>query len=92
MAPTKKFEEDDFGAFLALLPKQHEGHALRHVVEVRHESFHDPRFVALLRKAGVAVCFAGVLVAGVFLTAARDAVRFCRSRTWRTAPSVRVSR
>jgi uncharacterized protein YecE (DUF72 family) len=58
MAPTKKFEEDDFAAFLALLPKTHEGHALRHVVEVRHESFRDPRFVALLRRFGVALVFA----------------------------------
>src|SRR3546814_3175568 len=31
---------------------------LRHAVEVRHESFLDPRFIALMREAGVAVVFA----------------------------------
>ena len=56
--PTKRFDPDDFAAFLALLPASHEGVALRHAVEVRHESFVDPAFVALARKAGVAIVFA----------------------------------
>jgi uncharacterized protein YecE (DUF72 family) len=34
-APTKKFDEIDFGGFLELLPKTFDGHSLRHVVEVR---------------------------------------------------------
>jgi uncharacterized protein YecE (DUF72 family) len=55
--PTKKFEEDDFSAFLALLPAALDGHTLRHVVEVRHKSFVDPAFVSLLRNAGIAVVF-----------------------------------
>ena len=55
--PTKTFEDADFGAFLALLPKAAEGLALRHVVEVRHDSFRVPAFVALLRRHGVAVVF-----------------------------------
>src|SRR5712671_7943462 len=38
-APTKKFDEADFGAFLALLPAKHAGRSLRHVIEVRHDSF-----------------------------------------------------
>ena len=41
-APTKKFDADDFGAFLALLPREHDGRPLRHVVEVRHDSFFVP--------------------------------------------------
>src|SRR5438477_9537974 len=49
-APFKKFDQPDFGAFLALLPEQHEGRRLRHVIEVRHDSFLVPEFVALLRK------------------------------------------
>jgi uncharacterized protein YecE (DUF72 family) len=49
-APFKKFEPDDFAAFLALLPKD-----VRHVVEVRHRTFVTPDFVALARKAGVAI-------------------------------------
>ena len=55
MAPTKKFEPEDFAAFLALLPQQLDGKAIRHVVEVRHESFLVPDFIALLRKFSVAV-------------------------------------
>ena len=55
--PTKKFEEADFAAFLALLPATLDGHTLRHVVEVRHKSFVDAAFVALLRNAGIAVVF-----------------------------------
>jgi uncharacterized protein YecE (DUF72 family) len=52
---TKKFDADDFAAFLALLPARQDGAALTHVVDVRHESFRDPAFVALCRKAGVAI-------------------------------------
>ncbi|SED00657.1 Uncharacterized conserved protein YecE, DUF72 family [Rhizobiales bacterium GAS188] len=57
-APTKKFDEEDFGAFLALLPKEQDGVRLRHVVEVRHESFCVPAFIALARRHGVAIVFA----------------------------------
>ncbi len=57
-APTKKFDEADFGAFLELLPDAIDGRKLRHVVEVRHDSFKTPAFVALLRKFGVAVVYA----------------------------------
>ncbi|MBN8908374.1 MAG: DUF72 domain-containing protein, partial [Rhodospirillales bacterium] len=56
--PTKKFDPEDFEAFLALLPKSLDGHDLRHVVEVRHASFCVPEFIALLRKYGIAVVFA----------------------------------
>ncbi|MBW9090200.1 DUF72 domain-containing protein [Rhizobium wenxiniae] len=56
-APTKKFEPDDFEAFLKLLPEALEGLPLRHVVEVRHDSFKVPEFIALLEKYKVApVC------------------------------------
>jgi len=53
--PTKRFEPDDFEAFLKLLPPTLEGRPLRHAVEVRHESFRVPAFVELLRAYGVAV-------------------------------------
>jgi len=52
--PTKAFDEQDFAAFLALLPRQLEGQAIRHAVEVRHASFLDPGFIGLLRKHSVA--------------------------------------
>jgi uncharacterized protein YecE (DUF72 family) len=55
---TKKFDGDDFGAFLKLLPASHDGVALRHAVQVRHDSFHVPEFVDLCRKAGVAIVYA----------------------------------
>ena len=57
-APFKKFDEADFGGFLELLPQELNKRRLRHVVEVRHDSFRTPAFVALLRKFGVAVVFA----------------------------------
>jgi uncharacterized protein YecE (DUF72 family) len=57
-APTKKFDAADFGAFLELLPKTFDGHALRHVVEVRHPSFKDSEFVTLLRHFEIPVCYA----------------------------------
>ena len=53
--PTKRYDPDDFEAFLKLLPASVEGHAIRHVVEVRHESFRVPGFVDLLRSYGVGV-------------------------------------
>lgn len=55
---TKKFDADDFAAFLALLPHEVDGRALRHVVEVRHASFRNPEFVAMARDRGVAVALA----------------------------------
>jgi uncharacterized protein YecE (DUF72 family) len=56
--PTKKFEAADFGEFLSLLPETLDGRKLRHAVEVRHESFLVPEFVALARKFGVAIVLA----------------------------------
>jgi uncharacterized protein YecE (DUF72 family) len=57
-APTKRFDETDFGKFLELLPPSQDGRRLRHVVEVRHDSFSVPAFVALLRKFEIAVVLA----------------------------------
>jgi uncharacterized protein YecE (DUF72 family) len=54
-APTKKFDEPDFRSFLELLPEKQDGRTLRHVVEVRHDSFRVPAFIALLREFNVAV-------------------------------------
>ena len=57
-APTKKFDADDFGAFLDLLPKKESGLPLRHAVEIRNPSFIDPDFIALARQKDVAVVYA----------------------------------
>jgi uncharacterized protein YecE (DUF72 family) len=56
--PTKKFDAADFGEFLSLLPEKLDGRKLRHAVEVRHESFLVPGFVALARKYNVAIVLA----------------------------------
>jgi uncharacterized protein YecE (DUF72 family) len=56
--PTKKFDPEDFAAFLALLPKTVDGLRLRHAVEVRHDSFKVPEFIDLARKHGVAIVYA----------------------------------
>jgi len=55
---TKRFDPDDFRAFLALLPAAESGVALRHAVQVRHGSFANPEFVEMCRAAGVAIVFA----------------------------------
>lgn len=57
-APFKRFNAEDFGAFLALLPKEQSGRKLSHVVEVRHQSFLVPECIDLLRKREVAVVYA----------------------------------
>lgn len=57
LAKTKKFDPDEIAAFLALLPAKHEGHALRHAIEVGHDSFACPEFTDLARKAGVAIVY-----------------------------------
>ncbi|HKE46585.1 MAG TPA: DUF72 domain-containing protein [Rhodanobacteraceae bacterium] len=56
-SPTKAFDADDFAAFLDLLPRDLNGHAMRHVVEVRHASFACAAFVDLARKHRVATVF-----------------------------------
>ena len=57
-ANTKKFDLEDFKAFLKLLPDEQEGVKLRHALEVRHESFVCPEFVDLARDHGCAIVFA----------------------------------
>jgi uncharacterized protein YecE (DUF72 family) len=57
LPPHKRFDADEIGAFLKLLPKQRGERRLRHALEIRHESFLDARFIALLREAHVAAVF-----------------------------------
>jgi len=52
--PTKQFDPQDFEAFLALLPRSVEGRLLRHVLDVRHESFLSPDYLPLARRYGCA--------------------------------------
>jgi uncharacterized protein YecE (DUF72 family) len=55
---TKKFDLEDFSAFLDLLPKSLDGLPLRHALEVRHPSFQCDAFTALARKHGAAIVYA----------------------------------
>jgi uncharacterized protein YecE (DUF72 family) len=57
--PSKKFDPGDFEAFLKLLPKNIDGRTIRHAVEVRHESFRHPEFIAMAREHAVAIVVAG---------------------------------
>lgn len=50
--PTRVFEPDDLQAFLALLPHQLDGRAIRHVLDVRHPSFDSPEYLALTARYG----------------------------------------
>src|SRR5690606_7769390 len=52
---TKKFDAEDFAAFLAMLPRQLKGLPLRYAVEVGHESFACTEFVDMAREASVAI-------------------------------------
>jgi uncharacterized protein YecE (DUF72 family) len=58
MPATKQYEPTDFEAFLKLLPAEIDGQQLRHVVEVRHPSFMQPDFIALLRTYRIGVVLA----------------------------------
>jgi uncharacterized protein YecE (DUF72 family) len=55
---TKKFDPEDFEAFLKLLPSRAGKLPLRHALEVRHESFRDPLFYDLARKYRAAIVYA----------------------------------
>jgi uncharacterized protein YecE (DUF72 family) len=55
LAATKKFDADDFAAFLDLLPHEMDGLRIRHAVEARHESFCHADAIALARARGVAM-------------------------------------
>lgn len=57
-AHHKRFEPEDFEAFLALLPEKLDGRKLRHAIEVRHGSFKVPEFVSLARKYNAAIVYA----------------------------------
>ena len=56
-APTKRFDPADFEAFIRLLPDQVSGLALRHVLDVRHDSFKCAEYLALARSHRMATVF-----------------------------------
>jgi len=54
---TKKFDADDFAAFLDLLPDELGGARLRHAVEVRNQSFAVQEFYDLCAAHNVAIVY-----------------------------------
>jgi uncharacterized protein YecE (DUF72 family) len=57
LPPSRPFDADDLAAFLDALPRELDGQPLRHVLEVRHPSFMDERYVALARSHAVSTVF-----------------------------------
>jgi len=56
-APTKTFNAEDFGEFLALLPDKVDGLPLRHVLDVRHPSFACEEYLELARRHRAATVY-----------------------------------
>lgn len=57
LAARRPFEREDIARFLDQLPSAHDGIALRHAIEPRHESFRNEAFFDLCRAHDVAVVF-----------------------------------
>jgi uncharacterized protein YecE (DUF72 family) len=55
--PSRKFERDDFAAFLDLLPHDLNGRPLRHALEVRNDTFLCEEFLGLARAHRAASVF-----------------------------------
>jgi len=57
LPPSRPFDADDLAAFLDLLPRELNGQPMRHVLEVRHRSFLDERYVSLARAHRIPTVF-----------------------------------
>ena len=57
LPPSRPFDADDLAAFLDHLPRELAGRPLRHVLEVRHRSFLDERYIALVREHRIPTVF-----------------------------------
>ncbi len=57
LAPSRRFDAGDIAGFLDGLPATLDGRPLRHVLEVRHDSFACEPYLALARARGVATVF-----------------------------------
>ncbi len=55
--PRRAFDAGDFAAFLDLLPQQLDGRPLRHVLEVRNDSFRSEAYVDLARERRLTTVF-----------------------------------
>lgn len=57
LPPTRRFDPADLDAFLGALPAQAGGQRVRHALDVRHDSFRTPAYLALARRHRVATVF-----------------------------------
>jgi Uncharacterized conserved protein len=57
LPPSRPFDADDLAAFLDALPRELNGQPLCHVLEVRHPSFLNPRYIELAREHRVPTVF-----------------------------------
>lgn len=57
LSTHRQYEREDIARFLDLLPRQRDGLLLRHAIEPRHESFHEPSFFDLCRDRDIAVVY-----------------------------------
>lgn len=57
LPPSRAFDRDDLAAFLDALPRELNGRPLRHVLEVRHDSFRSEDYLALVRTRHIATVF-----------------------------------
>lgn len=57
LTPSRAFDANDLAAFLDLLPRELNGQPMRHVLEVRHRSFLDERYVELARSYRIPTVF-----------------------------------
>lgn len=55
--PTKRFEPEDLEAFMKLLPRETGGRPLRHVLDVRHESFATDAYLELAQRHGCSTVY-----------------------------------
>ena len=53
----RRIDAGEFAAFVELLPHEHAGRRLRHVLDVRDPDFIDADYLALARKHGMATVF-----------------------------------
>ncbi len=86
-APTRRFDPADFEAFLKLLPDKVDGLPLRHALDVRHDSFMDPAYLALARKYRCATVFTDSDDHPSFADLTAD---FVYARLMRTDPKVKT--
>ena len=58
LPPSLRFDAADLGKFLEVLPTTLDGVPLRHVLEVRHQSFMTPDYIDLAKQHSIATVFA----------------------------------